>query len=116
MRGSFTPDWPTLTGSRWIAAPICVAARSIWDRPAAAWLAAPTRVTGVARDSTRMTTTTSPTRPPRQFGKQISARRFRGAPIADADFYLVDLHSARYDPEQAAHFRRCDAILVDRTT
>ena len=40
----------------------------------------------------------------------------RGASIADADFYLVDLRGARYDAEQAAHFRRCDAILVDRTT
>ncbi|MHB8955811.1 MAG: pentapeptide repeat-containing protein [Pirellulaceae bacterium] len=39
----------------------------------------------------------------------------RGASIADVDFYLVDLRGARYDPEQAEHFRQCDAILVDRT-
>jgi uncharacterized protein YjbI with pentapeptide repeats len=40
----------------------------------------------------------------------------RGALIAGVDFYLVDLRGARYDRQQAAHFRRCDAILFDRAT
>jgi uncharacterized protein YjbI with pentapeptide repeats len=40
----------------------------------------------------------------------------RGALIADVDFYLVDLRGAKYDPEQALHFRRCDAILSGRAT
>jgi uncharacterized protein YjbI with pentapeptide repeats len=35
----------------------------------------------------------------------------RGARVEDVDFYLVDLRDARYDPEQAEHFRRCRAIL-----
>ena len=38
----------------------------------------------------------------------------RGAIIANADFYLVDLRGARYTSDQADHFRRCGAILVDR--
>jgi uncharacterized protein YjbI with pentapeptide repeats len=38
----------------------------------------------------------------------------RGARIDDVDFYLVDLRGARYDPDQAEHFRRCGAILADR--
>lgn len=38
----------------------------------------------------------------------------RGARIEDTDFYLVDLREARYDDAQAAHFRRCKAILADR--
>jgi hypothetical protein len=37
----------------------------------------------------------------------------RGANVRDVDFYLVDLRGAQYDPDQAAHFRRCDAILED---
>ncbi len=37
----------------------------------------------------------------------------RGAKIAEADFYLVDLRGALYDAEQAQHLRRCDAILED---
>jgi uncharacterized protein YjbI with pentapeptide repeats len=35
----------------------------------------------------------------------------RGARIENTDFYLVDLRDAKYDPSQAEHFRRCDAIL-----
>jgi uncharacterized protein YjbI with pentapeptide repeats len=38
----------------------------------------------------------------------------RGAKIGDVDFYLVDLRGAKYDADQAEHFRRCDAILEDR--
>src|SRR5262249_1061863 len=40
----------------------------------------------------------------------------RGAKIEGVDFYLVDLRDARYTPDQAEHFRRCRAILEDRTT
>jgi uncharacterized protein YjbI with pentapeptide repeats/energy-coupling factor transporter ATP-binding protein EcfA2 len=39
----------------------------------------------------------------------------RGAEIQDVDFYLVDLRNAKYTPDQATHFRRCRAILDDRT-
>jgi uncharacterized protein YjbI with pentapeptide repeats/energy-coupling factor transporter ATP-binding protein EcfA2 len=39
----------------------------------------------------------------------------RGAEIKDVDFYLVDLREAQYTPDQAGHFRRCRAILDDRT-
>jgi uncharacterized protein YjbI with pentapeptide repeats len=35
----------------------------------------------------------------------------RGARIDEVDFYLVDLRGARYDQDQAEHFRRCRAIL-----
>lgn len=35
----------------------------------------------------------------------------RGAIVTDVDFYLVDLRGAKYDADQAEHFRRCDAIL-----
>jgi uncharacterized protein YjbI with pentapeptide repeats len=35
----------------------------------------------------------------------------RGADVSTVDFYLVDLRDALYDAEQAAHFRRCGAIL-----
>jgi uncharacterized protein YjbI with pentapeptide repeats len=35
----------------------------------------------------------------------------RGALVRGADFYLVDLRDALYDPDQAEHFRRCGAIL-----
>ena len=38
----------------------------------------------------------------------------RGADIRDVDFYLVDLRDARYTADQAAHLRRCRAILDDR--
>jgi uncharacterized protein YjbI with pentapeptide repeats len=38
----------------------------------------------------------------------------RGALVHNADFYLVDLRGARYTSDQADHFRRCGAILVDR--
>jgi hypothetical protein len=34
--------------------------------------------------------------------------------VEGVDFYLVDLRGAKYDPEQADHFRRCDAILFTR--
>ncbi len=37
-----------------------------------------------------------------------------GAKVEEADFYLVDLRGAIYDERQAAHFRRCGAILRDR--
>ena len=39
----------------------------------------------------------------------------RGAYVAHADFYLVDLRGAKYDADQAEHFRRCDAILTNRS-
>jgi uncharacterized protein YjbI with pentapeptide repeats len=35
----------------------------------------------------------------------------RGALVAGVDFYLVDLRGAKYDSDQEAHFRQCDAIL-----
>ena len=35
----------------------------------------------------------------------------RGARVNNVDFYLVDLRGARYDTNQAEHFRRCRAIL-----
>ena len=38
----------------------------------------------------------------------------RGALVDQTDFYLVDLRGALYDSEQAAHFRRCGAILGRR--
>ena len=38
----------------------------------------------------------------------------RGAMIDDVDFYLVDLRSARYTPDQEVIFRRCRAILEAR--
>ena len=38
----------------------------------------------------------------------------RGAIVDKTDFYLVDLRGARYTTDQAEHFRRCGAILVDR--
>jgi uncharacterized protein YjbI with pentapeptide repeats len=38
----------------------------------------------------------------------------RGAKIEGVDFYLVDLRDAKYDEEQAAHFRACRAILRTR--
>jgi uncharacterized protein YjbI with pentapeptide repeats len=38
----------------------------------------------------------------------------RGARVEEADFYLVDLRGALYDPHQAEHFRRCGAILDPR--
>ena len=38
----------------------------------------------------------------------------RGARVFEADFYLVDLRGAKFDRHQAAHFRRCDAILENR--
>lgn len=37
-----------------------------------------------------------------------------GAKVEETDFYLVDLRGAIYDEQQAAHFRRCGAILRDR--
>ncbi len=39
----------------------------------------------------------------------------RGAKVEDADFYLVDLRGALYDRRQLEHFRRCGAILFDRS-
>jgi uncharacterized protein YjbI with pentapeptide repeats len=38
----------------------------------------------------------------------------RGAHVDGVDFYLVDLRGAKYDAEQAEHFRRCRAILEAR--
>ena len=37
----------------------------------------------------------------------------RGTRVDNTDFYLVDLRGAKYDRQQAEHFRHCDAILVD---
>lgn len=39
----------------------------------------------------------------------------RRAQVEDADFYLVDLRGALYDRRQLEHFRRCGAILFDRS-
>jgi uncharacterized protein YjbI with pentapeptide repeats len=39
-----------------------------------------------------------------------------GANIEGVDFYLVDLRDAKYTQAQASHFRRCRAILEDRTS
>ena len=36
--------------------------------------------------------------------------------IRKANLCGADLRAARYDPDQAAHFRNCDAILFDRAT
>jgi len=38
----------------------------------------------------------------------------RGALVEGTDFYLVDLRGAKYDADQAEHFRRCGAILPAR--
>ena len=38
----------------------------------------------------------------------------RGATIDGVDFYLVDLRGAQFDADQAAHLRRCGAILESR--
>lgn len=38
----------------------------------------------------------------------------RGARVLDADFYLVDLRGATFEPDQEEHFRRCGAILGTR--
>ena len=39
--------------------------------------------------------------------------RLFGANVWGADFYLVDLRGAQFDPKQEEHFRRCKAILDD---
>jgi uncharacterized protein YjbI with pentapeptide repeats len=52
-------------------------------------------------------------KPPEAIRKaNLCGADLRGARVEDTDFYLVDLRGALYDAEQAAHFRRCDAILV----
>lgn len=38
----------------------------------------------------------------------------RSAKVFETDFYLVDLRGAKYDADQAAYFRRCDAIVESR--
>jgi uncharacterized protein YjbI with pentapeptide repeats/energy-coupling factor transporter ATP-binding protein EcfA2 len=47
-------------------------------------------------------------------GADLRGADLRGAVVEQADFYLVDLRGAKYSAEQADHFRRCGAILVDR--
>lgn len=44
----------------------------------------------------------------------VAFARLRGAVIDQTDFYLVDLRDAKYDADQAQHFRRYGAILEDR--
>lgn len=39
--------------------------------------------------------------------------RLFGADVWQADFYLVDLRGAQFDPKQEEHFRSCKAILDD---
>ncbi len=54
-------------------------------------------------------------KPPEQIRKaNLRGADLRGANVQDTDFYLVDLRQARYDRDQAEHFRRCDAILEER--
>jgi uncharacterized protein YjbI with pentapeptide repeats len=56
-------------------------------------------------------------KPPEDIRKaNLCGADLRGALIADVDFYLVDLRGAKYDPDQAAHFTRCDAILFNRAS
>jgi uncharacterized protein YjbI with pentapeptide repeats len=51
-------------------------------------------------------------RPPEEVRKaNLRGADLRGAQVFGTDFYLVDLRGARYSDHQAAHFRRCGAIL-----
>jgi uncharacterized protein YjbI with pentapeptide repeats len=51
-------------------------------------------------------------RPPEEVRKaDLRGADLRGAQVSGTDFYLVDLRGARYSGDQAAHFRRCGAIL-----
>ena len=51
-------------------------------------------------------------KPPEEIRKAcLCGADLRGAKVADTDFYLVDLRGARYTADQAAHFKRCGAIL-----
>jgi uncharacterized protein YjbI with pentapeptide repeats/energy-coupling factor transporter ATP-binding protein EcfA2 len=51
-------------------------------------------------------------RPPEEVRKaNLRGADLRGAQVFGTDFYLVDLRGARYSDVQAAHFRRCGAIL-----
>lgn len=53
-------------------------------------------------------------KPPEAIRKaNLCGADLRGARVEDTDFYLVDLRGALYDADQAAHFRRCDAILAE---
>jgi uncharacterized protein YjbI with pentapeptide repeats/energy-coupling factor transporter ATP-binding protein EcfA2 len=51
-------------------------------------------------------------KPPEEIRKAcLCGADLRGAKVTDTDFYLVDLRHARYTSDQAAHFKRCGAIL-----
>lgn len=51
-------------------------------------------------------------RPPEEIRKaNLCGADLRGADLEGVDFYLVDLRGARFDAEQAEHFRQCRAIL-----
>ncbi len=55
-------------------------------------------------------------KPPEEIRKaNLRGADLRGANIADVNFYLVDLRDAHYTEDQAEHFRRCRAILDDRS-
>jgi uncharacterized protein YjbI with pentapeptide repeats len=54
-------------------------------------------------------------KPPEEIRKaNLAGCDLRGARVADADFYLVDLRGARMTEDQAVHFRRCGAIMDPR--
>jgi uncharacterized protein YjbI with pentapeptide repeats len=51
-------------------------------------------------------------KPPEELRKaNLCGADLRGAKLEGVDFYLVDLRGARFDRSQAAHLRRCGAIL-----
>jgi uncharacterized protein YjbI with pentapeptide repeats len=51
-------------------------------------------------------------KPPEEIRKAcLCGADMRGAAVSRTDFYLVDLRSANYTPEQAQHFSACGAIL-----
>jgi uncharacterized protein YjbI with pentapeptide repeats len=54
-------------------------------------------------------------KPPEEIRKaNLRNADLSGANVEGVDFYLVDLRGAKYDADQAEHFRRCGAILEDR--